>query len=265
MKRFWILLVIAGWVACLSAAAGAEKTAAEKPAAAGKTAAKTAAGKTAAKTAAKAAVAEKTTAAKKATEAEKTTADEETAAPVRCGVTLLKDARAALKKWERVPNDQAEEAAKIFIALYDDLKADTQIGKYARANMTETVRKKLGKLSKQIARNAKKQRREAKADEEIPETVRLPEGREEVAAQIGGGGGNLDSDVLNRTAQIAEAHGEELAGLIQDLIEPDSWEANGGNGTIRFWNVQRSLIIYQTEPVHEKIGGTLDQLRRASN
>ena len=182
------------------------------------------------------------------------------------GAELLKAARQALKTWAKVPDEQVEDVAREFALLFDDLKADTKIPPMAKARVTEDIRKKLDTLAKRIARLARKQ---AKANRlaktgEAPKSVRLPNDRNEVVGQFAGGGGAADGQIFNRSAELAEANGEQLADLIQNLIKPDSWEANGGNGTIRYWNTRGSLIIYQTVPVHEEIEGTLEQLRRAS-
>ena len=181
------------------------------------------------------------------------------------GAELLKAARQALKTWVKVPDEQVEDVAREFALLFDDLKADTKIPPMAKARVTEDVRKKLDTLAKRIARLARKQ---AKANRlaktgEAPKSVRLPNDRNEVVGQFMGGGG-AEAENFNRSAELAEANGEQLADLIQNLIQPDSWEANGGNGTIRYWNTRGSLIIYQTVPVHEEIEGTLEQIRRAS-
>ena len=182
------------------------------------------------------------------------------------GAELLKAARQALKTWVKVPDEQVEDVAREFALLFDDLKADTKIPPMAKARVTEDVRKKLDTLAKRIARLARKQ---AKANRlaktgEAPKSVRLPNDRNEVVGQFAGGGAADDGQIFNRSAELAEANGEQLADLIQNLIQPDSWEANGGNGTIRYWNTRGSLIIYQTIPVHEEIEGTLEQIRRAS-
>jgi general secretion pathway protein D len=43
---------------------------------------------------------------------------------------------------------------------------------------------------------------------------------------------------------------------------PDTWEENGGNGAIEPFPTNLSLVISQTQDVHEQIADLLDQLRR---
>lgn len=48
---------------------------------------------------------------------------------------------------------------------------------------------------------------------------------------------------------------EKLRELIEGVIAPESWDtsATGGAGRIRIFN--RSLVVYNTIEVHEKIAG----------
>ena len=55
---------------------------------------------------------------------------------------------------------------------------------------------------------------------------------------------------------------EKLIKLITQTIEPDSWSEVGGRGTIRPNETTLSLVIRQTEHVHDQISDLLDQLRR---
>ena len=57
------------------------------------------------------------------------------------------------------------------------------------------------------------------------------------------------------------ARADELIRLIQATIAPDTWDVNGGRGTIRFWSPNPALVIRQTGEVHHQIGGTLGALR----
>ena len=56
-------------------------------------------------------------------------------------------------------------------------------------------------------------------------------------------------------------HGQELLNLIKATIAPDSWDDQGGNGTIFYWPAWHVLVIRQTDEVHEQIEGLLKALR----
>jgi beta-lactamase regulating signal transducer with metallopeptidase domain len=88
----------------------------------------------------------------------------------------------------------------------------------------------------------------------------------------------IESFVVNVTAALAgitpqwrntETIGQpsslrvnELVELISGSIEPDSWRDNGGLGLMEFNESSRSLVVRQTQLVHEQIAGVLSQLRR---
>ena len=53
-----------------------------------------------------------------------------------------------------------------------------------------------------------------------------------------------------------------LIDLIQSTVEPDSWEHVGGQGFLRPYPNNLSLVVRQTPKVHEEIADLLEQLRR---
>ena len=59
--------------------------------------------------------------------------------------------------------------------------------------------------------------------------------------------------------------GEALVELIETVISPDSWEVNGGNGSIVYWANGHALVVRASGEVHHQMGGLLEGLRRAGN
>ncbi|MEX0938943.1 MAG: hypothetical protein WDZ59_13860 [Pirellulales bacterium] len=55
---------------------------------------------------------------------------------------------------------------------------------------------------------------------------------------------------------------DSLIELITTTVAVDSWQENGGLGTIKEFETNLSLVISQTEEVHEQIADLLEQLRR---
>src|SRR5262249_17371567 len=51
----------------------------------------------------------------------------------------------------------------------------------------------------------------------------------------------------------------QLIDLIQNTVEPSSWQANGGLGTISFYEPTMSLVIRQTAEMHYQLGGALSR------
>ena len=53
-----------------------------------------------------------------------------------------------------------------------------------------------------------------------------------------------------------------LTDLLTSTIAPDSWDSVGGQASVRHYETTLSLVIRQTQKVHEEISDLLDQLRR---
>jgi len=66
----------------------------------------------------------------------------------------------------------------------------------------------------------------------------------------GGAGGGVMADF------------DSLITLITTTVQPDTWEDVGGPGTVAEFETNLSLVIRQTEEVHEEIVDLLEQLRR---
>jgi general secretion pathway protein D len=59
-----------------------------------------------------------------------------------------------------------------------------------------------------------------------------------------------------------QADFETLIELIEKTVEPDTWQAAGGTGDMEGFPTNLSLVVSQTQEVHEKIADLLEQLRR---
>ena len=51
----------------------------------------------------------------------------------------------------------------------------------------------------------------------------------------------------------------QLIDLMQNSIDPPSWQANGGLGTISFYEPTMSLVVRQTAEMHYQLGGSLSR------
>jgi general secretion pathway protein D len=60
----------------------------------------------------------------------------------------------------------------------------------------------------------------------------------------------------------AAADFDDLIELITTTVAPKSWEQNGGQGNIAQFPTNLSLVVSQTQEVHEQISDLLEQLRR---
>lgn len=71
------------------------------------------------------------------------------------------------------------------------------------------------------------------------------------------GGANVTGASNTATADF-----DGLSQLIVSTVEPDSWDEVGGAGSVRPFETTLSLVIRQTQKVHEEIADLLSQLRR---
>src|SRR6185503_2508619 len=69
-----------------------------------------------------------------------------------------------------------------------------------------------------------------------------------------GGPGGLGGGVV--------ADFDSLIDLITLTISPQSWDDVGGPGSVEGFDTNLSLVVSQTQDVHEQIADLLDQLRR---
>ncbi|MBW7906987.1 MAG: hypothetical protein LC135_11715 [Phycisphaerae bacterium] len=85
-------------------------------------------------------------------------------------------------------------------------------------------------------------------------------------AQSGGGGGGqsiFQNDQQQNNNQDNQREGQNegeiqrLIDLITTVIEPDTWEQNGGIGTIRAFRSQ--LVVRNTIFVHQRLGGFIEE------
>ena len=59
-----------------------------------------------------------------------------------------------------------------------------------------------------------------------------------------------------------ESNAQDLINLIQTTIAPETWDVNGGNGSIMFYRPVFALVVRATSEVHDDFRTTLRALRR---
>ncbi len=132
--------------------------------------------------------------------------------------------------------------------VYRDLEKVDGISHAERSRRRGVVKARLeelrDKLIRELLRNKKLADRRKRRRQREPSKKPV----DEKAAMLAGGG--------------AGAQAIQLIDLIQNTIEPDSWQVNGGKGSIYYFDQLKVLVIRQTGEVHHQIGGVLEQLRR---
>jgi len=81
-------------------------------------------------------------------------------------------------------------------------------------------------------------------------------------AVAGGAGGGFGSPAAGNAGGASQEDFDKLIELIKTTVSPETWDDGGGTGTISSFNVNLSLVVSQTQEVHEQISNLLEQLRR---
>ena len=189
----------------------------------------------------------------------------------RKGPELRDAVRAALRRWAKPSDAQADAAAREFLVLFKELQSDDQLSRTQREYFAQKVRIRLMRLSDQITLRVARQRRLAKGRKaESGQPPRAKADSMETSTETAGGSRD---DYLSPLAAAPPArggaamqmpdYGEQLVELIQTVIRPETWDVNGGTGSIYYWYPGRALVIRQMDEVHEEIADVLGQLRRA--
>jgi hypothetical protein len=157
--------------------------------------------------------------------------------------------------------------ARELLALHGKITATASLTASERERLLIRLRGRLGRLAKSLARRlADERENEAKPAAQAEPPAAAPSAassvsgtpsvspatsdavRDAAAAGAAGGGGQSD--------------GQQLIDLIQATIAPQSWDVNGGRGTIVYWQLGHALVVRQTSEVHEQIGGVVGGLRK---
>jgi hypothetical protein len=183
----------------------------------------------------------------------------------RTGHELADAVGTSLRHWAKAADKDADAAARELLGLYKEVQQDTGLPRAQRDDLQKKLRYRLAQLAKQISHRVACAARRASAK---PDSVSVDKGAK-VLGQMGGGGGAGMAMQGNpgggNAAATDQDAGEDLVQLIQTVIAPKSWEANGGPGTIYYWRPQRAIVVRNTSEVHEQLSDTLEQLERASH
>ncbi|MDO4574420.1 MAG: hypothetical protein Q4D98_04315 [Planctomycetia bacterium] len=83
-----------------------------------------------------------------------------------------------------------------------------------------------------------------------------------VGGMQGGGSMGFGTGGAGTAGGAASADFDSLIELIKGTVNTESWDDQGGSGTIKPFPVNLSLVVSQTQEIHEKIANLLEQLRR---
>ena len=182
---------------------------------------------------------------------------------VLTGAELREAVHVALRHWAQPSDQQADAAAREFLALYKDLQADKQLSSSQREYLTGKARVRLEQLSQQISKRVAREKRLAQTKAAKAAQNLTNGGSLNSPGQPGPGASTAPAGASGGAGVGPDDAGQDLVDLIQTVIRPASWDINGGNGSIYYWYPGKALVIRQTDEVHGEIYDTLEQLRRA--
>ncbi len=210
-----------------------------------------------------------------ATAAVKAAADQPAPTP-RTGRELADAAHATMQHWAKATDREADQAARDLLTIYGELQNDAKLARSQRESLRVTVRGRLDQLSTQISKRVAKETATAKLGKN-DKPGKAESGPKSVAAKdatavlgqggiaMGGGGAGYGGGNGGAGGNASADNGEMLVDLIQNVISPKSWEANGGACTIYYWRQQHAIVVRATGDVHSEISDTLEQLNRATH
>jgi hypothetical protein len=150
----------------------------------------------------------------------------------------------AVRRSARKEHPNPFTVAPQLVNLYRQLDSDRSLAHTERSKMQRGLKFRLESLRDRLLRDALAQKRQQQRNEFRARRA----GRISKPGDSAGGG------------EIANA--VELIELIQNTIAPDTWDVNGGNGSISYFRLLKVLVVRQTGEVHHQIGNGLSKLKQ---
>jgi hypothetical protein len=193
--------------------------------------------------------------------------EEAAASRVRSVQELRAAVSAALRASARSAGAAPQEVVPGLVALYGELQSDTRLVASERQDLLAKLRSRLRQIETQMVRELKRAAPSAKLAGKSrppqPASVKVPAshpaGTTILAQQFGGAGQPATGAAGGSPNQ---ADGWELVALIRNTIAPETWDVNGGTGSISFYSPLNVLVVRQSEAVHDEVKDVLGQLRR---
>ena len=164
--------------------------------------------------------------------------------------TLRRETRELLRQQAIEPaGERKDDALTALCDLYVLLRQDS------RYSQSEMLQQDAAKIRRRLLTVASRREAQLKRDE-IPKSASLSS---DVDAAIREALKSEDPGSLGKLAfQGGQAaggfdNGWQLVELIERIVEPDFWDAQGGPGTIRYFAMRRVLVVRATSDVHEQI------------
>jgi hypothetical protein len=169
---------------------------------------------------------------------------------------------------ETASHTRAEPADVVpqLVALYQELKTENRLVPSERQALLSKLRSRLWQLESQLVRRLKRaeqtHKTASKSTAPIADTVRVPVDRQVGVTVLAQQFGGASQPGAAAGPAAAPRGGWELVELIHNTIAPESWDVNGGKGSVSFYSPLNVLVVRQSEAVHDELADVLGQLRR---
>jgi hypothetical protein len=130
------------------------------------------------------------------------------------------------------------------VDLYQALHEPNDVSGRELVDMRQRTRARLEKVRERLLRDRLKlQESQARG------------ARKQARQPAAAGGGSVGVGMPGLAAELANA--QQLIDVITQTIEPQTWQENGGRGSIHYFAPLHVLVVRNTARVHEQIGGAL--------
>ena len=191
--------------------------------------------------------------------------------PLRSVKSVFEDADAFWKRYRRAEDDeQLVGAVRQMCALYREVVADPRLAdSRGLANIQRTLQQRLVAIQKRLQKNqATSDSLEQRTEEQEQQASYgdFADVADKLAEQIGlanqmtGGPAQIFAYASGQHAGLPD-HGPELVRLIEETVQPDFWERNGGPGRIFYYKPLRVIVVGGTIEVHQNLDHLLRGLR----
>ncbi len=206
-------------------------------------------------------------------------ADSEARPAPRSASELRAAVFSAVRRRQRVGEDDLEQAALELLGLYEEVRESERLPRTHRVRLLHVLAERLGEFAFRLQPESRREAgpggyavrggAEMRGDRRpafLAQPVGPPApGRARAAAPMAGppgGAGPLAGPQPGGGA--AGDYGEQLADLIRRTIAPSTWDTMGGPGTIHYWQPGQAMVVRQRQDVHQQIGDLFRQLERVN-
>jgi hypothetical protein len=196
------------------------------------------------------------------------------AAEMRAAVTEALRASAIAKEPE-----ERDDAGRHLVSILLDLERDQNLPRDERVQLRAQVRLRLLALEKTLraeqagqVQRSKRNADSSKGAHEVPTSLsQTTTALAQVAAPGAAAGrgslvarpgviGAVGNAVVGQSQ--SPDYGQDLVDLIHAVVQPPTWDINGGPGSVVYFRNYRVLVVTAPSDVHSELGDLLGQLRK---